>query len=233
MKPDDVLLIDRSVVEDCPETGAGMLLVAGIQGAAPDALLQSVRLEAESRLRATHAGQDRATLAAAPPFSSYVAFYKRFKKTYHVLLQLESVALKERSIASPGDLVTAMFMAELETGLLSAGHDPRSLTLPLRLLVATGGEDFETMNGDVKQLKPGDLHMADRQGTVSSVIYGPDRRSQLQPDTTAVLYTTYAVPGVTDAELARHLDVLEAYVRRLHPEALTQIKAAFRPPPSR
>ncbi len=233
MKPEDVLVIDDGVTEGCPDAGAGVLLVEGIEAAAPPALLEEVRLQAESSLRARYAGQDRAALAALPPFPSYIAFYKRFKKTYHVLLQLESVALKQRSIASPGGLVTAMFMAELESGLLSAGHDPRALTLPLRLLTAAGGEDFETMSGEVKQLKAGDLHMADRDGTVSSVIYGPDRRTQLQPDTASVLYTTYAVPGVTDAELARHLDILESYVQRLHPEAVTALKGTFRAPPPR
>ena len=123
------------------------------------------------------------------------------------LLQLESVALKQRSIASPGGLVTAMFMAELETGLLSAGHDRRTLALPLRLMSAAGGEEFETMSGEIKRLKAGDLHMADPSGTVSSVVYGPDRRTQLQPDTISALYTTYAVPGVTDAQVARHLNI--------------------------
>lgn len=233
MKAEDVLVIDDSVIKGCPGAGAGVLLVEGIEGAAPPALLEEVRLEAESGLRARHAGRDRAALAALPPFPSYIAFYKRFKKTYHVLLQLESVALKQRSIASPGSLVTAMFMAELESGLLSAGHDPRTLALPLRLLTAGGGESFETMNGEVKQLKAGDLHMADPGGTVSSVIYGPDRRSQLQPDTPSVLYTTYAVPGVADAALAEHLDILDSYVQRLHPEAVTVLKSIFRAPPPR
>jgi len=85
------------------------------------------------------------------------------------------------------------------------------------------------MSGEIKRLKAGDLHMADPSGTVSSVVYGPDRRTQLQPDTISALYTTYAVPGVTDAQVARHLNILESYVQRLHPEAVTKLKATFRP----
>ncbi len=124
MKPEDVLVIDDGVTEGCPDAGAGVLLVEGIEAAAPPALLEEVRLQAESSLRARYAGQDRAALAALPPFPSYIAFYKRFKKTYHVLLQLESVALKQRSIASPGGLVTAMFMAELRVGSSAPGTTP-------------------------------------------------------------------------------------------------------------
>ena len=54
---------------------------------------------------------------------AYAAYYERFNKTYHVQLQLESVALKGKSIPRVSALVEAMFMAELENLLLTAGHD--------------------------------------------------------------------------------------------------------------
>ena len=47
------------------------------------------------------------------PIPAYNACYKGFKKTYHVQLQLESVALKGRSIPRVAALMEAMFMAEL------------------------------------------------------------------------------------------------------------------------
>ena len=66
---------------------------------------------------------DRKSLRDLPVFAAYDAFYRSFKKTYHVQLQLESVVFKDKTIFSPSALVACMFMAELETGLLTAAHD--------------------------------------------------------------------------------------------------------------
>ena len=69
---------------------------------------------------------------------AYRDYYKRFDKTYHVQLQLESLLFKGKSIPSVAGLVDAMFMAEMKDWLLTAGHDLDSLQLPLRLEATTG-----------------------------------------------------------------------------------------------
>jgi hypothetical protein len=48
------------------------------------------------------------------PIKTYHDYYKRFKKTYHILLQLESIVFKNKSIPKVSSLVEAMFMAELK-----------------------------------------------------------------------------------------------------------------------
>lgn len=229
VKPEDVIRIDPDVDDAWPGAGAGVLLVHGLRGREPSAGLETKRSEVESRLRATYSGQDKAAIAQSEPFPAYAAFYKRFKKTYHVLLQLESVALKGRDIASPNGLVTAMFMAELETGLLSAGHDAEALQLPLRMAVARGGESFVTMGGEEKRLKPGDLFMADAAGIVSSIIYGPDQRTRLGPASDSALFTCYAVPCVSKEAVLRHLQLLGSYLRLLEPPAEVALTAAVWP----
>jgi hypothetical protein len=73
------------------------------------------RLALEDQLRARYSGLDRAAIEASPEMQAYRAYYKRFKKTYHVLLQLESIAFKAKSIPNVAALVESMFMAEIKT----------------------------------------------------------------------------------------------------------------------
>ena len=68
----------------------------------------------EMDLRSRYAGYDRAELKALPVLEAYGAYYKKFKKTYHVQLQLESIVFKGKSIPSVAALVEAMFVAELK-----------------------------------------------------------------------------------------------------------------------
>ena len=86
----------------------------------------------ESQLRERFAGQTRGDLDQLPVLQAYAAYYKRFKKTYHVQLQLESIAFKGKPIPSVAALVEAMFMAEVKNMLLTAGHDLDALQLPAR-----------------------------------------------------------------------------------------------------
>ena len=62
----------------------------------------------------------------------YINYYKRFKKTYHVLLQLESIN-KNKSIPRVDAPVQAMFMAELNSFLLTAGHDLNRIQSPIKI----------------------------------------------------------------------------------------------------
>lgn len=150
---------------------------------------------------------------------AYRAYYKRFKKTYHVQLQLESIILKGKSIPRVASLVEAMFMAELEDLLLTAGHDLEVLEMPVGVDVARGGERYVRINGQEQELKAGDMMIADGQGVISSVLYGPDLRTRILPKTQKVLFTTYAPPGIDEQAVWEHLRQLESNVRLVAPQA--------------
>ena len=87
-------------------------------------------------LRQQWAGATRADLNRLPEFAVYRAYYRRFEKTYHVQLQFESVALKGKPLRSNGSLVLAMFAAELQNRLLTAGHDLAAIAGPLTVDLA-------------------------------------------------------------------------------------------------
>lgn len=183
-------------------------------------------LEAELRLR--FGDYDRAMLRELPALKAYRDYYKRFDKTYHVQLQLESVVFKGKSIPRVAALVECMFMAELKNLLLTAGHDLDVLDLPVRLDVAQGGESFIAYNGEEKALKPGDMYIADGQGVISSVIYGPDRRSRIRPETRRALFTVYAPPGIDEKAVWDHLEDIQANVLLVSPQAKTEAMEEYR-----
>jgi len=205
-----------------PDACIGILLMRNAANVAHNEALDARRQTLEERLRKDYGQLDRAGLRALPTISAYRTYYKRFRKTYHVELQVESIVHKGRSIPSVSGLVQAMFMAELENQMLTAGHDADGLVMPVRVAVAHGDEQYVTMGGRNQTLKPGDMYIADGESIMSSVLYGPDQRTQIQDATRRVLYTVYGPPGIAAAAVERHLGCIREYVQVLAPEAVTE-----------
>lgn len=61
--------------------------------------------------------------------------------------------------------------------------------------------------------------MADARGILSSVIYGPDQRTRIVPDTRRAMFVTYAPAGIDEDAVRDHLAAIEAYVRIVSPRA--------------
>jgi DNA/RNA-binding domain of Phe-tRNA-synthetase-like protein len=189
--------------------------------------LTSEKEALEEQLRLTFGGLARADLEALPILRVYKDYYRRFNKTYHVQLQLESILYKNKSIPSVSALVEAMFMAEMKNMLLTAGHDLDTLQLPLILDVSTGEESYVLMRGDEQTVKPGDMLIADRAGVVSNIIYGPDQRTQIRPSTRRAIFTVYAPPGITEAAVGGHLQDIEKYILLFAPQSRVELMRVF------
>lgn len=205
----------------CPGSRIGLLemrCAAGALSTLPEAALA----ELEAELRSRHAGRHRSEIAGLPVMAAYVDHYRRFGKTYHVLLQLESVLSGQRHLAGASPLVAAMFAAEVETFILTAAHDLDRLQLPLTAALTAPGESYVGIGGRELSVKPGDMSLRDRLGIISSVLYGPDDRTRVTSSTTAVLYTSYLPAGVEDGVADRHLVRVEELVRLAAPDATTE-----------
>jgi DNA/RNA-binding domain of Phe-tRNA-synthetase-like protein len=84
-----------------PGAHAGMLVMREVDNPAVHAGLEGRKRELEQRLRARFAGGDQRTIATLPSIRAYDAYYRSFRKTYHVQHQLESIAFKGKSIRAP------------------------------------------------------------------------------------------------------------------------------------
>jgi DNA/RNA-binding domain of Phe-tRNA-synthetase-like protein len=205
--------------KNLPEGLIGLLLISSAPNLPGHPALESALRDLEDKLRERFGSQDRTSLREDPVLGSYDAFYHPFRKTYHVQLQLESVVFKGKNIYSPSALVACMFMAELKTGLLTAAHDFSAVQPPLVADIATGQEIYQRLDNTQQQLKGGDMYIRDQKGILSSVIYGPDRRTQILPETEQALYTTYGPPGISAQQIYTQLEILECYVKMFAPQA--------------
>jgi DNA/RNA-binding domain of Phe-tRNA-synthetase-like protein len=210
-----------------PGAHAGVLVMKDALNPASHAGLEHNKEALVEELRLRYSGLDRSQLDTLPVLQLYQAYYKRFKKTYHVQLQLESIVFKGKSIPSVAALVEAMFMAEVKNMLLTAGHDFDVLQLPVRLDVTKGDEVYTLMRGEPQQVKPGDMIISDGKGIISNIVYGPDQRTQIQPGTSNVIYTTYAPAGIREQAVTEHLQDIQMYVRLFAPQARTEMLQVF------
>lgn len=202
-----------------PKASVGILAMRNVVNPEGHVLLEEKKAELEEQLRVRFSGRDRAALKALPEIQAYNAYYKRFKKTYHLLLQLDSVALKGKPIPRVAALVEAMFMAELNDLLLTSGHDLKLIEEPVRLDVSTGTERYVRINGQEQELKPDDMFIADAQGVLSSIIYGSDRRTRITTETRAAFFSTYAPAGIGAQAVCQHLENIRANVELVAPDA--------------
>jgi len=202
-----------------PGAHVGVLALGDVANPERHPAIEARKAALADKLKARFAGQDRRAIEALPAIQAYNAYLKPFKKSYHVQLQLESVALKGKPIPSVAALVECMFMAELEDQLLTAGHDLDAVKLPLRLEASDGSETYTLMRGAPQQLKANDMFIADAEGIVSSIVYGPDRRTRITPATRNAVFTVYAPAGIGEAAVRAHLETIRGHATAIAPGA--------------
>jgi DNA/RNA-binding domain of Phe-tRNA-synthetase-like protein len=210
-----------------PNAHVGVLAMRDVINPSSHAELEQRKIALEQDLRSRYADQDRAALTQLPVLQAYAAYYRHFKKTYHVQLQLESIVFKGKSIPSVAALVEAMFMAEIKNLLLTAGHDLDLLQLPLTVDVSHGEERYTLLRGQEQELKAEDMFILDGAGVISSIIYGPDQRTAINAPTRNVVFTVYAPDGIAEETVASHLHDLRANVLLVAPDAHTELLQVF------
>jgi DNA/RNA-binding domain of Phe-tRNA-synthetase-like protein len=191
----------------------GLLELTGLEDTGSFSRLYERKREIEARLRERYKDFTRQDFLTLPVMAEYNRYYKRFNKTYHVLLQLESIVLKEKHLPEVSPAVDANFMAELETLVLTAGHDCRKLLAPIVMDVSREGEQMTQMKGISKAIRSGDMIMRDAEGICCSIIYGQDARSPISPETSHVLYVAYAPAGVPAEAVESQLRRIEENIR--------------------
>ncbi|MBI5950693.1 MAG: hypothetical protein HY865_03470 [Chloroflexi bacterium] len=206
-----------------PQAHAGILVMLDVTNPPQHAELEARKGRLQDELRSRFAGQDKNAIAALSPIQAYNAYYKPFKKSYHVQMQLESIAFKNKSLPGVAALVEAMFMAEIKNLLLTAGHDLDTLQLPVTLDVATGQEQYTLLRGTEQVTKPGDMFMRDGAGIISSILYGPDQRTQITAKTQNVMFAVYAPDGISADATRRHLEDIRDNALVLSPGARVEL----------
>lgn len=205
-----------------PGAQMGLLEISSVGNSRPAPALDREKLAIEERLREKYAGFSRNDFLGLPVMAAYHRYYRKFGYTYHVLLQLESIALKGKSLPNVSPLVDANFAAELETLILTAGHDVAQLEAPIVIDVAREGDEIIQMNGKRKEVPVGDMLMRDAQGVTCTILRGQDKRSPISKGTTHVLYVSYVPEGVIEEQVRAQLDAMEKHVRLFAPNCVVE-----------
>ena len=130
-----------------PGAMIGLLELSGMENNHAAPVLDQRERETEARLRERYKGFARQDFLALPVMEAYASYYKRFEKTYHVLLQVESIVLRGKSLPNVSPLVSANFTAEVETLVLTAGHDAQKMEGAITIDVSRQGDQMIQMNG--------------------------------------------------------------------------------------
>jgi DNA/RNA-binding domain of Phe-tRNA-synthetase-like protein len=200
----------------------GLLELSEVENTHPSPRLDERKREVEARLKERYKGFTRQDFLSLPVMSNYERYYKRFNKTYHVQLQVESIVLKGKNLPDVCPLVDSNFIAEVETLVLTAGHDVAKLHEPILMDVSREGDHITQMNGTSKAIRAGDMIMRDAHGICCSIIYGQDNRSPISSVTSRVLYVAYAPAGVPSETVDAQLRRIEENIRLFSPTAIVE-----------
>lgn len=198
-----------------PEGLFGLLVVARCPNRARATALDGALREIEGALRTRYPGD---AIDADPIARAYAAHFRRYGARYPVVHQAKTI-LSGRPIESPSALVTAMFAAEVQSLVLTSGHDPGALRGPLRVDVSVDGDGYTRLSGRDQRVRAGDMVVRDDDGIIASVIHGPDRRTRLRGDSTAAMFGAWCPGGVAAEAVRNHLSSLAGLVRLEWPEA--------------
>jgi DNA/RNA-binding domain of Phe-tRNA-synthetase-like protein len=205
-----------------PGAIVGLLELSALENSRSSTRLNERKRDIEAALRTRYKDFTRQHFLALSVMAEYDRYYTRFNKTYHVQLQLESIVLKGKRLPDVSPAVDANFMAEVETLILTAGHDSQKLRGPIVIDVSREGEQMTQMNGMSKAIRSGDMIMRDADGICCSIIYGQDARSPISQETSRVLYVAYAPAGVAADIVEAQLRGIEENLRLFSPDVVVE-----------
>ena len=208
-----MLQISPAAKELFPNLKVGLLLISNIKNTYSNDRMAHAKDALIENLKQQYGSLSRKELNATKVLQGYYLYYKSFTKTYHVLLQLESVLFKGKDVPLVSPIVQSMFMAELKNHFLTSVHDYSKIVGDLYLGCTNGNELFTMFNGEQKQLKEHDLYIRDSKDLISNVLNGMDERTKVMADTRTALYTVYVPFMVEDEEVMRHLNDMVACLK--------------------
>nr|WP_288824868.1 hypothetical protein [uncultured Clostridium sp.] len=216
-----MIIFEKDIEKVYPGTIMGVLIVRGISERAV------CKKEDEAiflkELREKYEGFTRKELKEQSPVDAYASYYKKFGQSYHLLAQLDSMLNGKKVCDSKLPLLQSMFFNELESMMLTAGHDLNRLKPPLRLNLAAGNEVYQSISGRDVTAAAGDIILSDSVRVFSSILKGPDYDTRITPDTSDVLFTIYAPPGIGAPKVKTALKKLEKRILALAPNCKTEI----------
>lgn len=223
-----MIKISSAVKERYPDVNFGIMTAHRLHMAIGRSKMDTLKKIETDRIKTKYDKYERKNVLNSEPICHYADYYRKFKKTYPVLLQLESILLNDKGVPNVGVPIETMFLAEINNLLLTAGHDLNQINGNLTINVAVGTESYHGISGKEQQLTKNDLLLSDENGILSSVLNGPDYRTRITEATQNVLYFVYGVDGITGEQIRHHLENIRHYLLTVNPEVEIQTIEIFK-----
>ncbi len=194
-----------------------------------EALKETELAEIRSRFGAdTEAGAEAVSYERKAVFGEnpYYRYFKKYKKSYPIMMQLESYLLKGRPFPSGNPVNEIAFLAELKTQILLGSHDIDKIEGDMVLFCGTEKTDFPGMRGDTIHIYPGDVSARDDRDIILSMIAGADARTYITEDSRNVAYIFFGTAQTPDDQFDRMAELLSRYIHTLTPAAEIQLVRA-------
>lgn len=153
----------------------------------------------------------------------YFRYFRKFKKTSPVMMQVESFLLKGRPFPEGRYTNAVAFLTELKTRCLLGSHDADMIEGDLLIYTETEKTPFPSIHGGEAHSYPGDVTCRDDISVVVSMIAGADARTCLNEDSKHILYFAFGTPGMELDTIKGYLEQVDEYVKVLAPAAVTEM----------
>ncbi len=149
----------------------------------------------------------------------YFRYFRKYKKTYPVMMQVESFILKNREFRRDNYLNCIPFLSELKSHILLGSHDVSKIEGDLILYSSNDKEVFMGMGDREAHAYPGDVTGRDDKGIILSLISGADNRTCLNDNSRHILYFIFGVPGISKEDITSVKEELVSYINVLDNDA--------------
>ena len=213
------ILRDPSLPQD---TRVGVLEVQYPDAGQWDVAAFQALVEQElAAIRAEGASYDRETWFRQDAFFRY---FRKFKKTYPVMMQVESFLLKGRPFPEGRFVNAVAFLTELKTRGLIGTHDGDRVQGTIVYYQESAETPFPSIHGGEAHSYVGDVTGRDDGGVIISMIAGADDRTCLNEQSRHALYFAFGTPGMAPEVLQGYLEQLSAYAKTLAPTATMELR---------
>ena len=196
------IIVSDALRAQFPAIKLGIIQIRNVENKKSDTEFEKEKIKLEDYIH-----QNYTDVKNFEIIKKYNQFFKKFSSNYPILFQVQSI-LKGKSFPSASCAVEAMFMAELKSMYLTAGHDIDTINGDLTVTITEGGEEYTKINNKEQVLKANDIICYDNKGIISSVLYGPDSRTKITLSSSSCLFFSYFPYGEEDANIMKHFNTI-------------------------
>ncbi len=192
--------LTEGLKEKYPDSSFGNIIIRNVPNEKGNKALEERKRNLERKIRENFVEVDKDTI-----IQYYNTYFKLWNKTYPIEYQINTVK-SGGQFPQVSVLVDCMFLAELKSRILTSGHNLDEFKGDLTFDISSGGEMYLKINGKEQKLKKNDIILKDEEGILSSILYGPARRTSISPTTKNALYFAWCPYAIDEKIIKNHLN---------------------------